>query len=33
MPTGKRPVEDIAIDFIGEQPELKGFNAILVVTD
>ena len=33
MPTGERPFEDIAMDFIGELPESEGFNAILVVTD
>jgi len=33
MPTGERPFEEIAIDFVGELPESEGFNAILVVTD
>ena len=33
MPTGSRPWEEIAIDFIGELPESEGFNAILVITD
>ena len=33
IPTGERPFEEIAIDFVGELPESEGFNAILVVTD
>ena len=33
MPTGERPFEGIAMDFVGELPESEGFNAILVVTD
>ena len=33
MPTGERPFEAIARDFIGELPESEGFYAILVVTD
>ena len=33
MPTGQRPFEEIAIDFVGELPESESFNAILVVTD
>jgi len=33
MPTGERPFEEIAIDFIGELPEFEGFNAILVIID
>ena len=33
MPTGERPFEEIAMDFVGELLESKGFNAILVVTD
>ena len=33
MPTGERPLEEIAMDFVGELPESEGFNAILVVTD
>jgi len=33
MPTGERPFEEIAMDFVGELPESEGFNAILVVTD
>ena len=33
MPTGERPFEEMAMDFIGELPESEGFNAILVVTD
>jgi len=33
MPTGERPFEEIAMDFVGELPESKGFNAILVITD
>ena len=32
MPTGERPFEEIAMDFIGELPESEGFDAILVVT-
>ena len=33
MPTGERPFEEIAMDFIRELPESEAFNAILVVTD
>ena len=33
MPTGERPFEEIAMDFVGELPKSEGFNAILVVTD
>ena len=33
MPTGERPFEEIAMDFVGELPESEGFTAILVVTD
>ena len=33
MPTGERPFEEIARDFVGELPESEGFNAILVATD
>ena len=33
MPTGERPFEEIAMDFVGELTESEGFNAILVVTD
>ena len=33
MPTGECSFEEIAMDFVGEQPESEGFNAILVVTD
>ena len=33
MPIEERPLEEIAIDFVGELPESEGFNAILVVTD
>jgi len=33
IPTGERPFEEIAIDFVGELPESEGFNAILVITD
>ena len=33
MPTGERPFEEIAMDFVGELSESKGFNAILVVRD
>ena len=33
MPTGERPFEERAMDFVGELPESEGFYAILVVTD
>ena len=33
MPTGEHPFEEIAIDFIGELPESRGFHAILVSID
>ena len=33
MPTGERPFEEIAMDFVGEVPESEGFYASLVVTD
>jgi len=33
MPTGERPWEEIAMDFVAEQPESDGYNAILVITD
>jgi len=33
MPTGEHPLEEIAMDFVGELPESEGFNAILVITD
>ena len=32
MPTGVRPWEEIAMDFIGELPTSDGFNAILVIS-
>ena len=32
-PTGERPFEEIAMNFVGELPESEGCNAILVVTD
>ena len=32
-PTGERPFEEMAMDFVRELPESEGFNAILVVTD
>ena len=33
MPTGERPWEEIAMDFVRELPESDGYNAILVITD
>ena len=33
MPITKRPLGEIAMDFITELPETEGFNTILVVTD
>ena len=33
MPTGERPFQEIAMDFVSELPESAGFNEILVVTD
>ena len=33
MPTGERPCEEIAMDFVGELPQSEGCNTILVVTD
>ena len=33
MPTGERPFEEIAMDFVVELLESEGFNAILDVTD
>ena len=33
MPTGERPFEEIAMNFVGELPQSEGFYAILVVTD
>ena len=33
MPPGKRPWEEIAMDFVGELLESEGYNAILIVTD
>jgi len=33
MPTGERPFEEIAMDFIGELQKSEAFNAILVITD
>ena len=33
MPTGERPFEEIAMDFITELLELEGFNALQVVAD
>ena len=33
MPTGVRPCEEIAMDFLGELPQSDGWNAILVLTD
>ena len=33
MPIGTIPFQEIVIDFIGELPNLEGFNAILVITD
>ena len=33
MPTGERPWETIAMDFVGELPERDGYNAILVITN
>ena len=33
MPTGQRPFEEIAMEFVVELPESEGFHANLVVTD
>ena len=33
IPTGERPFEEIARDFVEELPESEGFNAILVIID
>ena len=33
MPSRERPLEEIAIDFVGELLESESFNATLVVTD
>ena len=33
MPTGVRPWEEFAMDFVGELPASDGWNAILVITD
>ena len=33
MPTGERPFEEIAKDFVGELPVSEGLNAILIVID
>ncbi len=33
MPTGSKPWEEIAMDFVGELPDSEGYNAILVITD
>ena len=33
MPTGERPLQKNAIDFVGPLPESEGFNVIRVVTD
>ena len=33
MPTGERPYEENAMDFVVELQESEGFNAILVVAD
>ena len=33
MPTGERPFEELAMDFVGELSESEGFNAILVIKD
>ena len=33
VPTGERPFEEIAMDFVGELPESEGINAILIDTD
>ena len=33
MPTGERPFEEMAMDFIKELPESEGFHTILVVID
>ena len=33
MPTGTKPWQEIAMDFVGELPESEGYNAILVITD
>ena len=33
MPTGERPFEEIAMEFVGELPDSESFNPILVVTD
>ena len=33
MPTGEKSWEEIAMDFIGELLDSKGYNTILVITD
>ena len=33
IPTGQRPVAEIARDFVAESAESEAFNTILVVTD
>ena len=33
MPTGQRPLQEIAMDFVGELLRSEGYNLILVVTD
>jgi len=33
MPTGERPWEEIAMDFVRELSNNDGYNAILVITD
>ena len=33
IPTGERPFEEIAMNFVGESSESEGFNTIVVVMD